>query len=424
MIPTTYRMRSLVTGTVLGVKDGTPAMQHPVERATHAVDLVDAWLFSDPIAQLLGMLGRQTEPPPNRDSADWTSWLHLNEELPGWLDTLFSASDAAIPGLSSGQTDLVRRALEVERNAATSFNFRTPDGSRYRERSQAVTASFSQQTRARVLELTTALGLVSPEPPRFRCYDKTLVLGGGYRSPLLRARYAAQLEAAGVALGEISLLGSPRLLIEDPLKPERSVTVGYAPGATDEFDLMLGAVRAEFGLEATEIIFLCGCASADQECPNWQGGATNRTERTPPEFTHERQAMLVDDDGHIIGSVLSASTGRPPYRPDTSDTLGLWARRAKPRFGQRVLMVTTQVFVPFQRFDGLRRLYLPLGVDVDTVGFGVEWGDRPQTAEYLLQETLSAIRSARRLLIDAAEILATRPAAGGERGSDTGQGDQ
>jgi hypothetical protein len=68
-------------------------------------------------------------------------------------------------------------------------------------------------------------------------------------------------------------------------------------------------------------------------------------------------------------------------------------------------VVTTQVFVPFQTFDGIRRLYLPYGVDVDTVGFGAEWGDRPQTAEYLLQETLSAIRSARRLLIDAAEVL-------------------
>jgi hypothetical protein len=122
--------------------------------------------------------------------------------------------------------------------------------------------------------------------------------------------------------------------------------------------------------------------------------------------TDRRQARMVDDDGRTIGSVLSASTGRPPKRPDTSDTFDLWARHADPRFGQRVLVITTQVFVPFQTFDGLRRVYLPHGVDIDTVGLGPGWVDRPQTAEYLLQESPSAIRSGRRLMIRAAEVLA------------------
>jgi hypothetical protein len=39
-------------------------------------------------------------------------------------------------------------------------------------------------------------------------------------------------------------------------------------------------------------------------------------------------------------------------------------------------------------------------------GLGPGWVDRPQTAEYLLQESLSAIRSGRRLMIRAAEVLA------------------
>jgi hypothetical protein len=413
--------RSLTAGTVLTVTNaalsGAPPAHRAIDRAAHAFALVEAWLVSEPMAELLGMFDQQTDVPRTRNSADWTNWLHLNEELPAWLDTLFREADAAMSGLSPGQTELLRRVLAVERIAAEAFNFRTRDGSSYRERSQAVEADFSEKTRAQVLELTTALGLVSPQSPRFASYEKTLVLGGGYRSPLLRARYAAQLRAAGVALGEISFLGSPRFLIEDP--PERPVTVEYAPEATDEFGLMLGAVRSEFGLEATEVTFVCGCASADQQCPIWRRRGVDGADRTPPEFTHERQAKLVADDGRTIGSVLSASTGRPPYRPDTSDTLGLWARCAEPRLGQRVLVVTTQIFVPFQTFDGLRRLYLPFGVDIDAVGFGAQWGDRPQTAEYLLQETLSAIRSARRLLVDAAEALAAESAAAGWRGSDT-----
>jgi hypothetical protein len=221
---------------------------------------------------------------------------------------------------------------------------------------------------------------------------------------VLRARYAARLRAEGMGLGEISFLGSPRFLIDEP--PERAVTREYAPDATDEFGLMLGAVRSEFGLAASAVTFLCGCPSAQRECPRWRYRGTPGAAGTPPEFTHERQATIVGTDGRVIGSVLSASTGRPPYRPDTSDTLGLWARCARPQPGERVLVVTTQVFVPFQMFDGIRRLYLPFGVDVDTVGFGAEWGDRPQTTEFLLQETLSAIRSARRLLVDAAEVIA------------------
>ncbi|MBF9133678.1 hypothetical protein I0C86_32795 [Plantactinospora sp. S1510] len=357
--------------------------------------MVESWLFSEPMTELLDIFDGH---------ADRSDWLHLDEDLPEWLGSLLRQADPAVKGLSEEQTDVLRRTLAIEQTAATHFNFRTRDGSSYRERSQAVHADFSPETRAVVLRLTDALGLVSPHPPRSREYGKTLVLGGGYRSPLLRARYAAQLQASGVALGEVSFLGSPRPLIDEP--PERPAAERYAPGASDEFDLMVGAVRAEFGLEPAELTFLCGCPSADNACPNWPARNLPRANQTPPAFTHERRAALVGADGQAIGSVLSANTGRPPLRPDTADTLRLWARCARPRLGERVLVVTTQVFVPFQAFDGLRQLYLPFGVDLDTVGYGAEWHDRPQTAEYLLQETLSAIRSARRLLVDAAETLA------------------
>jgi hypothetical protein len=374
-----------------------PAAPQTVDRAAYAFELVDGWLSSGAMAELLALFG---EP-----STDWTSWLHLNEELPEWLDSAFRDAGPTVDGLTPDQTAVLRRALAVERKAAANFNFRTRDGSSYRERSQAVQADFSEETRARVLGLTDALGLVSPQPLRFDSYEKTLVLGGGYRSPVLRARYAAQLQAGGVDLGEVSFLGSPRFLIDDPEAPERPVVEWYAPHATDEFGLMLGAIRTEFGLDAAEVTFLCGCSSPDQPCPNWRARDKEGAGRTPPAYTHERKADIFGADGRRLGSVLSASTGRPPYRPDTSDTLGLWARLARPRLGQRVLVVTTQVFVPFQTFDGIRRLYLPYGVDVDTVGFGADWGDRPQTAEFLLQETLSAIRSARRVLVDAADTL-------------------
>jgi hypothetical protein len=382
----------------------------PTDRAAHVFAPVASWLFSPPMAQLLAEFGERlpdASEAARRDTAHPPGRLGGGEELPGWLDRIIANGTGHPGGPSPEQVAILRRALAVERIAANHFNFRTPDGEEYRERSQAVAGDLGPDLRDRVAVLARQLGLVSTYPPRFDRYDKTLVLGGGHLFPLLRARYAAQLRAAGSALGELNFLGSPRFLIEEP--SERLVTESYAPGAADEFDLMVAAACTEFGLSPGGTVFLCGCSSAKAQCPNWPGRHAGHTEDTPAPYTHERCAALVDSTGRTIATVLSASTGRPPVRPDTADTLSLWARCADPQLGQRVLMVTTQVFVPFQTFDGLRRLYLCHGAAVDVVGYAPKPGDPPQTAEYLLQETLSAIKSGRRLLVDAAGTLMGTP---------------
>jgi hypothetical protein len=382
----------------------------PADRAERVFALVADWLFSARMAQLLAEFGAQLPDvgSANGTAGDMAGWLLPHEELPDWLDRIADGEEGSVDRLSPSQVDILRRALAVERIAAENFNFRTHDGQQYRERAQAVAGDFTSDFRGRVLELANQLGLVNPQQPaRFGRYDKTLILGGGYLFPLLRARYATRLRAQGVDLGEVYFLGSPRFLIKDP--PERPVAETYAPGATDEFDLMVGAAHAEFGLVSAGTVFLCGCSSACEQCPNWTCRDVEGAERTPPAYTHERHADLVDGSGRTVASVLSASTGRPPYRPDTSDTFSLWARYAKPSAGQRILVITNQVFVPFQTFDALRRLYLPHAVDIDVVGFSADRDHPMQTAEYLLQETLSAIRSSRRLLVEAAQILTGGP---------------
>lgn len=357
------------------------------------------------MAELLAAFHEQSSDRPSQGQGSQSapSWLHLQEELPDWLHLIFNENSARIRGLSASQQDTLRRALAIEQQAAASFNFRTSDSGQYRERSQAITANFDDDLRSLVLKLADRLGLVSPSPTRFEDYKNTLIMGGGYRSPLLRTRYSALLQDTGIGLGELSFLGSPRFLIEEPA--ERPETDKYAPGAVDEFDLMRGAAHSEFGLLSSEIEFLCGCSSTSVICPRWRHGGKDGADRTPPAYTHERRANLIDAGGQRRGSALSASTSRPPYRPHTADTFALWARCSDPQPDQHTLVVTTQVFVPFQMFDAIRQLYLSHGIDINAVGFGADWGDRPQTAEYLLQETLSAIRSGRRLLVDAAEML-------------------
>lgn len=377
-------------------------------RAAATFELVRAWMFSDAMSRLLEAFG---EVLPASGMA-WTpgdsafDWLHLNEDFPSWVDALVGGTGDR--RLADDQLDVVRRALAIERLAADDFNFRSRDGVEYKERSQAVEADFSDDLRRLVHTQADDLGLVTPVEARYRTYDRTLVLGGGYRSPLLRARYAKVLQSQGIDLGALYFLGSPRFLIADP--PERPKVESYAPAATDEFDLMAAAGCAEFGLSAAAVELVCGCASVEMSCPRWKERDDPQAGDTPAAYTHERKQVLTDAAGEPAAVVLSASTGRPPYRPDTSDTFALWGRIAQPRHGERILIVTTQVFVPFQTFDGVRQLQLRSGVDIDVVGFGAEWGDRVLTAEYLLQEVLSAIRSARRLLVDAAAILTGPPA--------------
>src|SRR5262249_36562486 len=242
--------------TVLHVTDDgeippAPPASDPTDRAAHVFALVGSWMFSEPMTQLLDAFG---EGMPAAEG-----WLHLGEDLPEWLDPVLNDSITGIEGLSAAQTDILRRVLAVERMTADHFNFRG-DGPQYRERSQAMSGDFEPELRERILELTDRLGLVSPRHPRYRHYDKTLVLGGGHRSPLLRPRYAAQLQAEGVDLGELSFLGSPRFLVEEP--PERAVTDLYAPGAVDELDLMISGARAPFAPAPTHITYLSRSPSA------------------------------------------------------------------------------------------------------------------------------------------------------------------
>lgn len=368
-------------------------------RAIRAGEVCGRWASSQPLRELLTAFGgdldgvwRESEvPDPDGD------WLH-NETLPAWVADL-NGVRKRMPGALLPTLELLRRMLLLEQWAVPRFNFR--DGAVYLERNQASAGNIDAAVGDVVLDTADALGLRRSTRPHYLQYDHTLVLGGGWRSPLRRSRYAALWRDEGTDLGSLWFLGSPRFLLTDP--PERDRTDSYAPGAVDEYDLMVAGATSEFGLSASDAVLLCGCSSMDRMCPAWPHADSVAAGQTPPHYTHERSLILLDADARAAGAVLSARTGRPPLRPDTTDTLALWARQAAPRPGMRVLVVTTQVFVPFQTFDSLKRLYLVHGVDVDVIGYAAEWGggDRPDTPEYLLQETLSAIRSARRLLVAA-----------------------
>ena len=319
-----------------------------------------------------------------------------------WFDQT-SAAELLEIYLGNGDDAPVAEAL---REQAISY----PDlaGSGYRERWQAADLPFGDGARRMVHAAADVLGLVTPGLPTGH-YDHVVVLGGGGTSPWIRAHYAAELiEQHDLRPAHIWMLGSPRpvadgaerTLIERFVNSSAgAVSSRYLSATSDEFDLMAVAAEAAFGVDAFGQENVCGCSSLSSPCPAWIeriGAGPTTVEATNPHFQHQRQRTYVTGAGPRV-HVLSASTSRPPDRPNTADTYELLSRQAHLRAGARLLIVTTQVFVPFQKFDALRMLQLPHGVDVDVVGFGADRGDRPSTPEFELQEILSGLRSARRL---------------------------
>lgn len=271
----------------------------------------------------------------------------------------------------------------------------------YRERWQAAAMRFDDGRRSCVSDAADALGLVAPTKPTRSEYRHAAVLGGGGRTPLLRARYLEELiEKQGVQPGGVWMLGSPRPIEEGT---ERLATDTYAQGAVDEFDLMCAAAEAAFEATDPTTRLDCGCADDREPCPVWaqrmadRGVDASRIVTTAPELQHTRHCTYRSSRVGPI-DVLSAATGNPPKRPNTADTYEFLGSAARHQPGDRALIVTTQVFYPFQGFDALRMLTLPCGLMTETVGFGGELSDRPNTAEFNLQELLSGIRSARRLV--------------------------
>ena len=310
-------------------------------------------------------------------------WQHAGEH--DILRTFFASSTLADELLATN-----------ERLGSRVAAYPSPAGAdEYRERWEAIDLPFDAEVATAVRRLSVDLDIVEPlaaEPP----YDHVVVLGGGGRSPILRAEYAAEVTTDVRIDGvPIWLLGSPRPLDE---AHERSMVADYAPDAADEFDLMTRAAMSRFDAVQTGEESVCGCTDLTVDCPEWRQHHGPAPTDMSAAFQHRRRRTLRRATGGAPLHVLSASTSRPPDRPNTSDTYEMFAELAALAEGSRVLIVTTQVFVPFQRFDAIRMLTLPFGVDVDVIGYGFDRRDRPDTPEFELQEILSGIRSARRLV--------------------------
>lgn len=107
----------------------------PAERADHVFDFAAAWLFSQAMADLLALFDEEMPPNSTQPDDPITSggWLHLNEELPRWLEQIVDNTQPVSVGPTRENVDILRRTLALERQVAEHFNFRGGQGGQYRE---------------------------------------------------------------------------------------------------------------------------------------------------------------------------------------------------------------------------------------------------------------------------------------------------
>ncbi len=233
----------------------------------------------------------------------------------------------------------------------------------------------------RVLELASALGLVDNHRPERPHVDFLLILGGARLSNLLRPRYASELTAASlVKPAHIVLLGGSRAVMDS----ERDATDSYAPGAESEFDLLTTAAAAEFGCdpEARE-------EQAHRDPHN--ANANWRVWSVPAAATTAGVAVI---------AVEAPSPKPDARRANTADSYAFFADRFRLEPGVACLLITSQIYVPYQHLEGVRSLALPFELELETAGFPADWEAELQGMQgpvNYLQETRSTIQAARRL---------------------------
>ncbi|GAB7051509.1 hypothetical protein [Catenuloplanes indicus] len=263
--------------------------------------------------------------------------------------------------------------------SAAHWDFRRAGGV---ERDQVRPPDFTPGTTTTVRDAATALGLADGRPPRHRRYDHVLVLGGLGRACLQRVAHTAGLLRSGVHAPQVAALGSFR-----PLSAAERAEPGLA-GAVHEVDAMEVAVRASFGRTADPVV---ECADGPVGHDSW---AVRTFPAAPPAV-------------HVLAAPSSEPEKRRAHTPDTYE---FWARRFAVRPGDRILVVTSPIYVPFQHCDAIRTLGLPYRCEIETVGFDPARAVPPQpptatATDRYLQEIRSAILSMRRLVTGAERLL-------------------
>jgi hypothetical protein len=250
---------------------------------------------------------------------------------------------------------------------------------------------------ALVVGAARALGLVDASPPPAgRKFSHLVILGGQARACVNRARHAAALTRGGLRVDAVVALGAHRAL--DRTEREQAGLAGLGQ-LTDEADVLLEATSAAFGLGAP--------VSADEPRLRPDPGQ-------PAEF-HAARARYRWPSAEVV---IAPSDTPGSRRAKTGDQLRYWAGLAGLSSAHDVLVVTTQIYVPYQHLVAARVLGLERGCAVHSCGVDAAGSFLPVRqfgGRDYLQEIRAALRAAVALLRQASQEPATEGPAGRPR---------
>jgi hypothetical protein len=289
-------------------------------------------------------------------AADITAWLASPPVV-----ALVAAFGGDPGGLADGSVDLAERLARLDTFTDQWDTRLDPVTGRQRERNEATELPLTDEQDALVLSAADALGMRHVGPPQHVDYDHVIMLGGLLRACITRPAHAAALIRDGVVRTEsVVALGGHRGFTGSEFTLAEKV--GY-PELTGEYDALDQGTRAAFGLDAPE--------SIDGEQSDLVGGTWGvRQYRT--------------GDGLRIAVAAAPSSDPGQRRANTPDSYAWFATQfAKLAPGQRILAVTTPIYVPAQQAAALRMLALPYGVEVETIG------NDPATVPAALEQTFT-----------------------------------
>ena len=282
--------------------------------------------------------------------------------------------------LSDGATPLAERFAALDRFTDRWDTRVDPVTGKPRERNQADELPLTAGQEALALAAADAFGMRHVHPPRHAEYDYLFMLGGLVRACFNRPDYAGRLVKDKVITVEnVVALGGHRPFVGD--EPALSAAAGH-PDLVDEFGALDRGTRVAFGLgEPYEV---------EGERSELVGGAWD--------VRHYRTA-----EGLPVTVAAAPSSDPANRRANTPDSYEWFAKKfAHVTAGQRVLAITTPIYVNQQHAAALRMLGLPYGVEVETIGADPDLAPdalkQPFSPSKYLMEIRSTVQAFRGLL--------------------------
>ena len=236
-----------------------------------------------------------------------------------------------------------------------------------------------------VIAAARALGLVDAVTITGRKFSHLVVLSGLVSACVNRTHRAAELVRGGLAADAVVVLGAHRAL--GGSEPRQAENAGLG-NDTDEAEVIVAATQKIFGLGAPR-------ASRESQPP------------ADPADLPAFHAASAHYQWPSVQVVIAPSAEPESRRANTADQLRYWADLAGVGSEHGVLILTTQIYVPYQHMEAVRVLGLERGCSVYSCGVDAATSLLPRAAPFggrdYLQEIRSALRAAPALLRAAQE---------------------